>query len=158
MNNIRINNLVRVSKRTARSMYKMNFTIELIPRLINPRGMWMQGHSTNRTHEEERDFDHIINAYEYYNCNNETGLYTAYYVDEGDLLRYRINKRGFNVVYWNRTKDSLTYGVYRNSTGAGDLVTYSKDGRLRRGEGLESVKGDMLDLIEEFLRVRMMEV
>ena len=90
MNNIKINNIIRVSKRTARSMYKENYTIELIPRSINPRGMWMQGYAINKLKEEDQDFDHIVNAYQYYNCNNETGLYAAYYVHEGDLLRYKI--------------------------------------------------------------------
>ena len=89
MNNIKINNIIRVSKRTARSMYEENYTIELIPRLINPRGMWMQGYAINKLKEEGRDFDNIVNAYEYYNCNAETGSYVAYYVDEGDLLKYR---------------------------------------------------------------------
>ena len=99
MNNVTINNLVRISKRTARSMYNGDYTVELIPHKMNPRGLWMQGYAINKLKEEDQDFDHIINAYEYYNCNNETGLYTAYYVDESDLLRYRIDERGYNIVY-----------------------------------------------------------
>lgn len=28
-----------------------------------------------------QDFDKIINAFQYYNCNNDTGYYPAYYLE-----------------------------------------------------------------------------
>lgn len=93
MNNIKINNITRVSKRTARSMYERYYTVELIPCLISPRSMWMQGYEINKLKEEDQGFDDIANMYAWYNCNNETGLYVAYYVDEGDLLRYKVDHK-----------------------------------------------------------------
>ncbi len=46
-----------------------------------PGGMW--GNGCIITKEEGRTFDQVLNAFEYYNCNNETGNYTAFYIEEG---------------------------------------------------------------------------
>ena len=29
----------------------------------------------------DKDFDKIVNAFEYYNCNNECGRYAAFYIE-----------------------------------------------------------------------------
>ena len=82
MRQITTANYVRISKKTARALYKMGrqnhlffCPVNLNPE--NPRGlMW-------NAPNNDIPFDQLVSEYEYYNCNNETGRYAAFYVPRG---------------------------------------------------------------------------
>lgn len=41
----------------------------------------MTGHDYNEIRENfNNDFDKLVNAFQYYNCNSETGRYSAFYL------------------------------------------------------------------------------
>lgn len=66
---------VKITKPVARHLYNKGIKILLAPCNLRPIpcGIYVSNASN-------RDFDKLINEFEYYNCNNETGRYTAYYV------------------------------------------------------------------------------
>lgn len=68
---------VKITKPTARRLYNEGSKILLTPCHLRPIpcGVYVSNASG-------RDFDKLINEFEYYNCNNETGRYAAYYVWE----------------------------------------------------------------------------
>ena len=95
-----IDGFTRITKATARKLYNSGRRIYLLP--VNIRfdlyGYWYRpymaridehnaigtndGFNTIVPYEE---FDKMVNCYEYYNCNSETGKYSAFYVyDRGE--------------------------------------------------------------------------
>ena len=68
---------VKLQKRTARNLYNLGVDITLHPCKLRSG---VADYTVNNS--SGRDFDALINEYEFYNCNlNETGKYAAYYVD-----------------------------------------------------------------------------
>ncbi len=80
MNQISINGYKRITKRTAERFYKEGQPVLFCPVNLVPGGMW--GNGCIVTKKEGRTFEQELNAFKYYNCNNETGNYTAYYIKE----------------------------------------------------------------------------
>jgi hypothetical protein len=80
MRNININGYKRISKRTAAKLYEKGQPILFCPVKLRPGGLW--GNGCIVTKREGRTFKQELNAFEYYNCSNETGNYTAFYVKE----------------------------------------------------------------------------
>jgi len=80
MNQISINGYTRITKRTAERLYKAGQPMLFCPVKLRPGGVW--GAGCIITKEEGRTFEQVLNAFEYYNCNNETGNYTAFYIKE----------------------------------------------------------------------------
>lgn len=70
----------RVNRRKAKRLFESNQTIMLCPHKMNPFGQWQVGASYNRLDDESRSFDRLAMNSTWYNCNNETGNYLAYYV------------------------------------------------------------------------------
>lgn len=75
--------LVRVYKSSiARKCFDHNLPVLFCPVNMDPLnkvwniGTWINNHND----DEFTDFDKVINSFEYYNCNNETGKYSAFYV------------------------------------------------------------------------------
>lgn len=80
MRNITTEHYVRISKKTARRLYKVGFTkhLYLCPVNLNPESPWglLYWPGNNET-----PFDTLVHQYEAYNCTgSETGRYTAFYV------------------------------------------------------------------------------
>ena len=79
-----INNIkhFRVTKTVALKKYLNGQEIIVAPCKMNPSTMWCN-YSTisnpNRVAGRE-DFEKVLNAIRYYNCNNETGRYLSYYI------------------------------------------------------------------------------
>ena len=76
------NKYTRINKTKARNLFYENKYIYIVPCNVAPNysNQWIQPYMINN--QAGRTFDQIINEFEYYNCNdNETGLYTAYYID-----------------------------------------------------------------------------
>ncbi len=91
MNQIKIKDWKRVSKRTARKLYEEGKTIRVCPVKINPcNEYYPMSYDISKDDkfggeplEWEKKFDSRVNAFEYYNCQyNETGKYSAFYIKE----------------------------------------------------------------------------
>lgn len=82
MKQININGYKRITKRTAERLYEMGEPVLFCPVKLIPGGVWGNGYIVTKE-EEGRTFEQVLNAFEYYNCNNETGNYTAFYIKEG---------------------------------------------------------------------------
>lgn len=68
----------RVNKRTARRAYNEGKDVLIFPRNLRPDFF---GVIVNNR-RNEKDFDKLINAFEFYNCTNaETGRYCAYIIN-----------------------------------------------------------------------------
>jgi len=67
----------RINKRAAEKAFNEGVVV-ICPCNMRPFGVWGMGvHITNCG----RAFDKIVNEFEFYNCNNETGRYAAFYVE-----------------------------------------------------------------------------
>lgn len=71
----------RINKRSARAAYNNGLTVIFSPCNMRPFnnyfGLDMDINKDN-INCQGQDFNKILNAYEYYNCNAETGKYTAF--------------------------------------------------------------------------------
>lgn len=71
--------LQQIQKRTAKKMYENGETVYLQTRNFSPFGVWSQCFDVDKERSANESFDSVINAFEYYNCNSESGLYTTFY-------------------------------------------------------------------------------
>ena len=78
MNQINIDGYIRITKYKAIKRFNEGKATYMLPYKIRPGNMWIQpipvpgGDAYNA-------FTDIVNAFEYYNCNNETGRYASFY-------------------------------------------------------------------------------
>ena len=74
----------RVSKQKAKKLFADGHTLIIAPCNFRLFTMWGGFSTMNKCDSEnpEFDFNRIINAYTYYNCNNEVGKYPSFYVTE----------------------------------------------------------------------------
>lgn len=78
MNNVSIGDFRRINKTTARGLFDDGKTIRICPAKTNPDNVW--GHYADIDYDDgEADFDSLVNAYTFYNCNAELGRYPAFY-------------------------------------------------------------------------------
>jgi hypothetical protein len=85
MKQVSINGYTRITKRAALKRFNNGECIYLCPVKLRPGGPWHPEITiTNKGHFAgvTEDFNKIINQFEYYNCNVETGYYAAYYIRE----------------------------------------------------------------------------
>lgn len=75
----------RISKATARKLWNNNEDFIIIPCNMRPTNIWGSMHTRTDCYEEDinerRPFDVFVNEFTFYNCNRETGLYPAFYVE-----------------------------------------------------------------------------
>lgn len=76
--------LTRVNKKKARNIFNNGETIFLLPCKTRINNYWLPACAISLT-SDIKDFDSIVNEYEYYNCNYELGYYCAYYVKRSAL-------------------------------------------------------------------------
>lgn len=69
----------RINKRVARKLFNEGKTFWITACNMRPEcGLLMNA----GTYENElADFDIFVNSFTYYNCNNETGRYPAFYIE-----------------------------------------------------------------------------
>ena len=69
----------RINKRVARKLFNEGKTLWITACNMRPEcGLLMNA----GTYENEFvDFDKFVNSFAYYNCNNETGRYPAFYIE-----------------------------------------------------------------------------
>jgi hypothetical protein len=81
MRNITANGYKRITKRTAERLYNAGRPVLFCPVKLIPGGPW--GIGCTITRQDGETFAQAVNAFEYYNCcYNETGYYTAFYIQE----------------------------------------------------------------------------
>ena len=73
----------RISKAAARKMWNNNQDFIMVPCKLSPNGFGSVHTRCDLLDEEKKaDFDKLVNEFEFYNCNRETGKYMAFYVEE----------------------------------------------------------------------------
>lgn len=72
----------RVTKKTARAAYRAGLTVLWCPVNLAPFTSWGLEMPINAQNWncDNKTFDEVLNEYTFYNCNNETGKYPAYYI------------------------------------------------------------------------------
>lgn len=89
MNKIHLSNIhrnlsfERVSKRTAKRHYNNGESIIILPVKCYTE---MFAFETEENYNKVRDFENLVNEFEYYNCNYECGYYAAFYVANGKMI------------------------------------------------------------------------
>ena len=78
MTPVNINGYKRITKRAAFTAYKNGQTIYLIPVKLAPGGFWRP--EIPIRNGSPREWESIINEFQYYNCNSVAGKYTAFYI------------------------------------------------------------------------------
>lgn len=85
MKNYTFHNLHRVNKTIAKTYFTAGKDVIFTPCNCRPVndvfGLAMPMNKCNQNCDGQ-SFDSIVNAFEYYNCNAETGKYTAFYVED----------------------------------------------------------------------------
>jgi hypothetical protein len=82
MRNISVGKYRRIRKDVARRLFKEGRIIYLTPSNVvaSDSNMWIKPCAiSNRS---ERDFDDIVNNFEFYNCCYELGYYTNFWINE----------------------------------------------------------------------------
>ncbi len=76
---VETNGYKRIRKDEARRLYDDGVTVYLLPCKVYPddNHPWIKPYRM-----DGRSFNQLVNEFEYYNCNNETGNYTAFYTKE----------------------------------------------------------------------------
>ncbi len=95
MKDITFNGYKRISKPAARKIYNDGGVIRLVPCNIRPVNYWdyyadaqkdqftqVDYDGFNATVARNKEFETVVNAFTYYNCNSETGKYPAFYIKE----------------------------------------------------------------------------
>lgn len=70
--------MLRINKTKAMGLYNNGSSIFIVPCNINPNNVQGFGCTINKSCGKE--FKTLVDEFEYYNCNSETGTYCAYYV------------------------------------------------------------------------------
>lgn len=87
MNKIQIGGFVRVSKREAERRYNAGETVRFCACKLSPVNIWGCFCDCKREAfspvARNREFETVVNAFRFYNCNGETGRYPAFYVKMG---------------------------------------------------------------------------
>lgn len=71
----------RVTKKQARAAYDIGLTVLFCPVKMRPFTPWHLEIYVDK--KSGCEFISTVNSFEYYNCNSETGIYTAFYVQMG---------------------------------------------------------------------------
>ena len=69
--------LERISKAKAKQLYNNNEKVFVKACKMRTFNVWAGMCELGK--QDDVTFDNIINSFEYYNCTNETGLYTNFY-------------------------------------------------------------------------------
>lgn len=74
----------KINKRQARKEFYDGKKVGLLPCNVTKDNRWMSicWIDADSRSDNDRDFDQIVNEFEYYSCNNEMGRYAAYYIND----------------------------------------------------------------------------
>lgn len=79
MNRYEDRNYLRVTKAAARKLYEAGETVILCPCNLRPGWPWYPEVEVKKE-TQDADFETILNHFEFYNLNPETGRYVNYFV------------------------------------------------------------------------------
>lgn len=71
----------KINKAAARKLYNSNRSFWIVACNLRPQCGILIG-STSFERMADIPFDNMVNSFEYYNCNNDTGRYAAFYTDD----------------------------------------------------------------------------
>lgn len=84
--------MVRVNKSQARNMFYNGYEICIAPINANMMflgwGFWHTYRNNDNLNKTSGIFEKIVNSHEYYNCNNELGKYSKFFVSEHAYKKY----------------------------------------------------------------------
>lgn len=76
--------MVKINKTKARNQFNLGIDVYIIPCKMRLDNMWMPQQKINKYEllklDDDITFDKFINGFEHYNCNNELGYYTSFYI------------------------------------------------------------------------------
>ena len=75
--------LKQVNKTLARKLFNKGVTVYILPSNMRLNNTWGKPLDTNQEMYDMTvdNFDKIVNSFEYYNCSNETGLYSHFLIE-----------------------------------------------------------------------------
>lgn len=83
----------RVSKTTARKMFYAGYDIVLAPCKANMLFLgwswWTAYRNNDNLNPSSNRFEQLVNSFEYYNCNNEMGNYSKFFVSEYSYNKFK---------------------------------------------------------------------
>lgn len=74
--------MIKIYKPEARKRFRRGEQIFVLPCKMRVDNVWQKPAMISKETYPDEPFDRIIREYEWYNCNAETGYYTAYYIEE----------------------------------------------------------------------------
>ena len=81
MNNYNYNGFKRINKKQARNCFINGGTLHIQASNLPVDSKLMTPYVVNHHNVDDTDtFDSVVNAFEWYNCDNERGKYATYYV------------------------------------------------------------------------------
>ena len=72
----------KINKTEARKLYNEGIEIYFTPHKLRVNSMFGTTFVYSRDVTNPRNFDHLVNQIEAYNCNHEAGYYLAYHVED----------------------------------------------------------------------------
>ena len=75
----------QINVRTAKKLFENGKELYLIPSNMVFDSLWYHPMSVKKETAHTENFDHIINEFSYYNCDNERGKYIQYFVRVSDF-------------------------------------------------------------------------
>lgn len=111
----------RISKREARKYYNRGRRVYCLACKLNPLSPLV--HMCEMQYPSNADFDAVVNAYEWYNCNNECGRYAAFYVPVLIIPTWykdsvgAINGTRYHLFWLTSTPDDDTAQMWRRNFG-----------------------------------------
>ena len=84
--------MIRVNKSTARKMFYAGHEIIIAPCKANMMFLgwsyWHTYRNNDNLDSSSKRFEELVNSHEYYNCNNELGKYSKFFVSEHAFKKY----------------------------------------------------------------------
>lgn len=71
----------RVNKTAARNLASKSVSIGVCACNMDPFNPYWNMCAWYHPADEDMTFDQFVNSYEYYNCSNETGNYSSFYIE-----------------------------------------------------------------------------
>lgn len=72
----------KIRKDVARKLYNRGDSVYLLPCKVRLDNEWMRPFKINKESADNRDFEVIVNTFNYYNCNSELGMRPSFYIEE----------------------------------------------------------------------------
>lgn len=78
MEMIEIGGYTRISKKKAMKLYEAGNTVHMTSCKMRPGSIWQP--TVEVKNDGETEFNTVVNAFEYYNCDYGRGYYASFYV------------------------------------------------------------------------------